>query len=177
MNTNTNTTTTNDSDTTSTAVASRRSHSNLRRAVAVVALAVLAIGSLIGVDAFSARKASAATSITFCSKYAGSRTAATHLPVQLWRVNNAGQRIGSQLRGGKTNASGCATYANTPANVKLAVFANATYGDSNIGWVFYSGATPYYALEGQGQVSVGTGWVYRQCVAGFYQNLCASMPG
>lgn len=156
-----------------------RASSHLRRAVAVVALAVLAIGSLIGVDAFSAKKASAATAVTFCFKYARSGLPATNLPVQLWQVNAAGQRIGSQLRGGKTNNAGCATYVNTPANARLRVFAYSVYGDSLTGMVAYSGATPYVTPAGQGTVFIGTGLVYKTCLASgaFYPDLCSTMLG
>jgi hypothetical protein len=119
------------------------------------ALSTALVGAaLVAGGVVTAAPAQAATSTGFCFRFAETNYQYANHPVQLWSVDANGNRL-SYLRAGQTGANGCATFYNTPANVRLRVFVHYTAG-----WRTFHGATPLLANPGYFSAHLGTGWVY-----------------
>ncbi|MBA2282094.1 MAG: hypothetical protein H0W25_12825 [Acidimicrobiia bacterium] len=102
--------------------------------------------------------AHAATSTTACFRWSNN-TAYANQPMQLWRTDSTGRLISLQ-RSGRTNASGCGTFSNTPSNMYLRAVAQynspAVYGHYD----HWEGFSPRIATPGSGAANLGTGYVY-----------------
>ncbi len=78
------------------------------------------------------------------------------------------------IRNGKTNASGCGTFYNTPSTVYLRLKAYVAFGDANIGMAIFDGPSGYFS-PGSGTGNVGKVTVRRvQCVQGL-SGYCAGL--
>ena len=123
---------------------------------------ILVLAGLTGLTTIGATAAlpaaptAAATSVTFCFKYANppSFSAYATKPVYLYEVRPNGQ-AGRLLRSGSTNASGCGTFYNVDGSTAVAVYAYTTGVQTWEGWSQYSAAI------GRGPANLGTGMVYR----------------
>ena len=124
----------------------------LRRALTAL---LLSLGLVTGLGAMTA-PAQAASAVSVCFKFANPPTFSTYSnrPVYLYyKAPHGWEYLG---RSGNTNASGCATFYNTPTNVRLAVraYMNTQYQTWD-GWSQYSSNT------GSGGANLGRGLVYR----------------
>jgi hypothetical protein len=123
---------------------------NKIRTTVLTALAALGIST--AAVTVTEGSVSAASQVTFCFKWYSGSTYANY-PVYLEAWQNGRWQV---IRNGRTNASGCGTFSNTPTNVQLLVQASMTAGGSR-----FDGYTPYYSNTGTGGANLGTGTVYQ----------------
>jgi hypothetical protein len=124
----------------------------LRRALTAF---LLSLGLIAGLSAMAA-PAQAASSVSFCFKFANPPTFSTYAnrPVFLYyKTPHGWEYLGTR---GTTNSAGCGTFYGTPTNVQLAVRAYV-----NTQYQTWDGWSQYLANTGSGGASLGHGLVYR----------------
>jgi len=121
----------------------------------LVLAGLMAFGFVGALGVVDAAPASAASSVTACFRWSNG-TAYANQPMKLYTYNPSTGRIVSLVRNGRSNASGCGTFSNTPTNQNLV--AVASFGTD---FQYWEGWSPRYALPGQSGANLGTGTVYR----------------